>query len=164
MQLRPAHIEDLEDIIAIYNQAVHDKFATADIELIRPEERLHWLKEHTVDQYPLYVMDHESEIVGWVSVSPYRPGRKALRYTVEVSYYVHKNFRRQGIGETMMHFIIEHCKALSYKSLFAIVLERNIGSIKLLEKTGFKSWGYLPDVADFEGIECGHLYYGLRIA
>ena len=47
--------------------------------------------------------------------------------------------------------------------LFAIILDSNQGSIRLLEKYGFKKWGHLPRVADFDGIEVGHLYYGLRI-
>jgi phosphinothricin acetyltransferase len=40
------------------------------------------------------------------------------------------------------------------------VLEGNQASLNLLEKMGFEQWGYLPRVADFDGREVGHLYYG----
>jgi L-amino acid N-acyltransferase YncA len=45
------------------------------------------------------------------------------------------------------------CLALQIKHLFAIVLEDNQASIRLLEKMGFEKWGYLPRVADFDGKE-----------
>jgi len=36
-------------------------------------------------------------------------------------------------------------------------------NIKLAEKFGFKEWGCLPGIADFNGEICSHLYYGLKI-
>jgi L-amino acid N-acyltransferase YncA len=44
----------------------------------------------------------------------------------------------------------------------AIVLEGK-ASLKLLRKRGFEQWGYLPRVADFDGKEVGHLYYGRHV-
>jgi phosphinothricin acetyltransferase len=52
---------------------------------------------------------------------------------------------------------------LQIRHLFAIVLEGNEGSRRLLEKMGFEKWGYLPRVADFDGKEVGHLYYGRHL-
>jgi len=63
--------------------------------------------------------------------------------------------------------LIEHtlaaCPGLQIKNLFAIVLENNQVSLKLLQKMGFEQWGYLPRVANFDGKEVGHLYYGRRV-
>jgi RimJ/RimL family protein N-acetyltransferase len=33
----------------------------------------------------------------------------------------------------------------------------------MMEKMGFQQWGFLPRVADFDGEECGHFYYGKRM-
>ncbi|MDJ0928378.1 MAG: hypothetical protein QNJ73_12105 [Gammaproteobacteria bacterium] len=54
--------------------------------------------------------------------------------------------------------------ALNIKTLFAILLDINADSFRILEKFGFRQWGHMPNVADFDGRECGHLYYGLRVA
>ena len=62
-----------------------------------------------------------------------------------------------------MNLIIEKSPEYGFKNLFAILLERNIASIKLLEKMGFEKWAFLPKVANFNGIECGQFYYGKRI-
>ena len=32
-----------------------------------------------------------------------------------------------------------------------------------MEKFGFELWGHLPNIADFDGIECGHVYYGIKV-
>ena len=42
-------------------------------------------------------------------------------------------------------------------------MDSNEASILCLKKFGFSEWGHLPQVADFDGIEIGHKYLGLRI-
>ena len=54
-------------------------------------------------------------------------------------------------------------KELYFKTLFAILMDCNLASRKLLEKFGFEQWGRIPEVADFNGVECGHYYYGMKI-
>jgi len=48
------------------------------------------------------------------------------------------------------------------KTLFGILLDINVPSVRLLEKFGFKLWGHMPNIADFDGKECGHYIYGKR--
>jgi phosphinothricin acetyltransferase len=154
---------DKEVIIEIYNQSVRQGFETADIEEVSVESRKEWFATHTPEDYPLYVYELNGEVLGWLSVSPYRPGRQALRHTVEISYYVNTNHRRIGICSEMLTHAIEQCSAMNYKSLIAIILDKNLSSVDLLKRKGFRKWGYMPFVADFDGVECGHVYYGLRI-
>lgn len=102
-------------------------------------------------------------MAGWCSISPYRPGRMALRYTAEISTYIDQAHHRQGVASRLIKHAIDECARLRIKTLFGILLERNIASRQMLEKLGFQRWGYLPRVADFDGEECGHFYYGKRI-
>jgi len=134
MEIRIAKIEDLESIVEIYNQAVLEKFATADTDVLTLESRIDWFNNHNPEKYPIFVSCNNKKVVGWCSISPYRPGRNALRYTAEISYYIHKDFRRQGIGQQLIAESIIYSRRINLKTLFAIVLDRNIGSIKLLEK------------------------------
>lgn len=162
-QIRLANNVDLESIVDIYNSAVRAGFETADTREIKWSERLPWFRDHIPDSYPIYVYEIDGNIAGWVSISPYRPGRQALRFTVEISYYVHPDFKRQGIGNQLMEHAIAEGKKRKYKTMFAIILDKNEASINLLLKHGFTQWGHLPGVADFNGEECGQVYYGLRI-
>jgi len=163
LNIRLSEIKDLEALVEIYNQAIITHKSTADTETFTVNERMGWFNDHQCDEYPLYVYEVDDKVVGYVYFTGYRPGRKAMRHTAEVSYYIHKDYQRKGIGSEMLEFALVKAKELNFESLLAILLSVNIGSIKLLEKFGFEKWGCLPDIADFNGEKCSHLYYGLKI-
>lgn len=163
MLIRLAHLEDLPLIVDIYNQSIPSQRSTADTEPVTVESRKNWFLEHIPEKYPIFVAEMDGSVAGWCSLSAYRPGRAALRYTAEISYYIAQEYQRQGVATALIEYAIEACPQLKLKNLFAIVLERNTASLKLLEKMGFEKWGYLPRVADFDGHETGHHYYGRRV-
>ncbi|HJO95641.1 MAG TPA: N-acetyltransferase family protein [Victivallales bacterium] len=164
MNIRTAQHKDLKDIVEIYNQAILQKNATADLTPLSIDDKRQWFEEHTQDKYPIWVYCDESDhVLGWCSLSPYRRGRMALRFTAEISYYIHKYHRKKSIGSKLLQYAIDHCEGLEIKSIFGILLDINIPSIKILEKFGFKKWAHLPGIAEINGKECGHVYYGIRI-
>ena len=162
-QIRIAQPLDLESIVSIYNFAVRSTFETADTEEIKWAERLPWFHVHDPENYPIFIYKEDGIIAGWISISPYRPGRQALRLTVEISYYIHPDFKRRGIGSKLVLHAIDEARRRKYKSVFAIILDKNEASIQLLKKLGFSQWGHLPNIADFDGEECGQVYYGLKL-
>ena len=161
--IRLAQIGDLPAIVDIYNQSIPSQQSTGDLQPVRLEDRVTWLEEHRADELPIFVAEVDGEVAGWCSLSAYRPGRAALRFTREISYYIALPYQRQGIGTALIEHALTACPALQIKHLFAIVLEGNEASLKLLEKMGFEQWGYLPRVADFDGKEVGHMYYGRHV-
>jgi phosphinothricin acetyltransferase len=165
MIIRLAQIEDLPSIVDIYNQSIPSNQATGDTQPVRVEDRVTWFAEHRPHEHPIFVAeaDADGQVVGWCSLSPYRPGRAALRFTAEISYYLDLSFHRQGIGTALVEHALAACPALGIRHVFAIVIEGNQASLRLLEKMGFEQWGYLPRVVSFDGKEIGHLYYGRHV-
>lgn len=161
MPIRCANRDDLKAITEIYNQAILKGGCTADTETFLPGQRLPWLKEHQSPEFPLYVYEKDEQVVGYTYLSAYRPGRQATRLTAEVSFYIHQDYQHQGIGSSLLHYVIGKSRELGYQTLIAILLECNTASQKLLEKYGFMQWGRLPGVAVFDGEAIAHLYYGL---
>ncbi len=162
-QIRLATEADTPAIAAIYNQAVEAGFQTGDRTPVSTDSRKLWLQAHPPSRYPVYLLDIDGVVAGWLSVSPYRPGREALRFTAEVSYYVDRAQRGKGVASRLLAHAIEQAPALGLKTYFAIALDRNDVSAALQEKYGFERWGVLPGVAEFDGVECGQLYYGRRV-
>jgi len=162
VRIRLARESDLGVVVEIYNQAVREQ-ATADTEPVTEESRRSWFAAHTADRRPILVAEERDEILGWVSLSDHRPGRQAVRHTAEISYYVHTGHRRKNVASQLVRAAIARCPELEIKTLFAILLEDNTASIRLLEGFGFEQWGRLPGVADFDGREVGQLYYGRRV-
>ncbi|MDP6436217.1 MAG: N-acetyltransferase family protein [Gammaproteobacteria bacterium] len=163
-RIRTATDTDVPAITEIYNQAIALGNATAHVTPVTESDRQAWLAEHAPDMHPVYVAEDENTITGYCSISAYRPGRAALRHTAEISYYVHEDFRGQSVGSALVEHAIRECPEIGIRTLFAILLDNNPGSVALLEKFDFQQWGHMPDVADFDGTEVGHLYYGLRLS
>lgn len=163
MIIRRAQITDLPEIVDIYNQSIPTKHSTGDTKPVKLEDRQAWFLEHDPEHYPIFIAELDGKAAGWCSLSPHRPGRLAFRFTAEISYYIDSAFHRQGMATALVNHALAECPNLKIKNVFAIILERNQASLRLLEKIGFQKWGYLPRVADFDGEECGHCYYGMRV-
>jgi len=161
--IRTATIDDLSSIVAIYNEAVYQRFATADLEPVTVEQRSGWFHEHDPATAPIYVAEREGAVAGWCSLSAYRPGRAALTRTAEISYYVGAAVRGCGVGSALVRHAIEQAPRVGKHVLFGILLERNAPSIRLLTKYGFELWGRLPDAALIDGEVVSHVYYGRSV-
>jgi phosphinothricin acetyltransferase len=162
-KIRIAVISDLPAIVSIYNEAINLGYVVGDTQTKTVELMHTWFEEHIPSKYPIFVCEKDREILGWCSISPYRQGRDALRFTAEISYFVKSNARRKGIATALIQYAKSECHRFQIKTLFAIILECNQASYALLEKENFQRWGFLPRVADFFGKEYGHLYYGYRL-
>lgn len=164
LHIRIATLADLPGIVEIYNQAVPTHRSTANTTPVTVDGRRAWFLDHDPDSHPIFIAEVDGVAAGWCSLSIYRPGRMALRFTAEISYYIDTNFQRRGIGSSLVKHALEACPALGIKNIVAVVIDQNEGSRKLLESLGFQQWGYLPRVLDFDGEEYGELYYGKRVA
>ena len=157
--IRIARERDLPILAAIYNQAIQAN-QTADTQLMTVEDRLPWFNAHQNSKYPLFVAVQDEEIMGYATLSKYRGGRPALRFAVEISYYIHQAHQRKGLGTKLLEHSLEIAKKLGFRHAFAILLDTNVPSVRLLEKFGFEQWGHLPNIAVFNDFVCGQYYYG----
>jgi L-amino acid N-acyltransferase YncA len=163
VSIRVATVSDLPEIVAIYNQAVPTHRSTANTTPVTVEGRTTWFREHEPLKHPIFVAEMDGRIAGWCSLSTYRPGRAALRYTAEISIYIDQSFQQKGIGSKLIQHALDACPRLEIRNIIGVVIDKNEGSTRLLEKLGFQRWGHLPRVLDFNGVECGEFYYGKRI-
>jgi phosphinothricin acetyltransferase len=163
LKIRFANRADLPAIVEIYNQAIKSRCSTGDVEEYTIEQRIEWFEKYDPDQYPIYVAELAGEVVGYCTLSPYRPGRKAMSRIAEVSYYLDNSFHGIGIGTALLKFVLSDCARIGKESLLAILLDINPQSIKILKKFNFKQWGHYPDIIEIDGKRCGQLIYGLKI-
>ncbi len=161
--LRPMTEADCAAIVTILNEVVRTGNQIAFTREFTVADRAQWFAEHQSQDYPLYVAEMDDAVVGWVSLSAYRPGREALKHTVEISYGVCECMRRKGVGSAMVVKMLEVARERGHRIVFAIIFDNNTASLGLLEKHGFIKWGHLPDVAFLNGTLLGHVYLGLRL-
>lgn len=160
IQIRPATIDDLPIIVAIYNQAIAKRGQTADLETVTIEDRITWFREHNQEQYPILVALDDNEIVGWISLSAYRQGRRALATCAEISLYIHEQRTGRGVGSDMLASMIAIARDLGYDNILAFIISSNEKSKGLFAKYKFELWGKLPNVVAYDGHHFDHHIYG----
>ncbi len=108
MLIRDALESDLPAIVDIYNSTVPGRMVTADTEPVAVDSRKEWFHAHKKGIRPLWVMEENGSIAGWLSFQSFY-GRPAYNGTVEISVYVSDDVRRKGVGSTLLRHAIESC-------------------------------------------------------
>lgn len=167
-----ASSQDLPEILAIYNQTIAGKQATANLSPVTCDERAGWFKEH-LDSWarPIYVvraLDKSSDnskkgsevqnkvqmqplpIVAWGSFSDLY-ARPAYHISTEISIYLHNGYHGQGLGSLLTRWMLTQAPHLGIHNIVALIFAHNQPSLGLFRKHGFEQWGYMPKVCDMEG-------------
>lgn len=142
--IRRATIEDLPELLDIYNYEVEHGVATFDEVPRTYEQRKEWFDAHQ-GKYILIVKEVDGKVAGYASVSKLFP-KPAYDISGEVSVYVAKAFRGQGIGQELLKELLVRTKEEgNFDSLFSLITGTNEASIHLHEKLGFEYAGILKN-------------------
>src|SRR5262249_26522275 len=152
MIIRDAIEADLPAIVAIYNDTVPTRMVTAELEPTTVEARQPWFREHSPEQYPFWVAESEGRVIGWLDFKKLLP-RSAYRGTAEISVYVDANFRNRGVGKRLLEQAIARAPSLGITALVGLIFGHNQPGLKLFQRLGFSRCGFLPSVAQLDGVD-----------
>ena len=112
MPIRNAQAPDLQAIVAIYNDAIPGRMATADTTPLTTAERESWFAEFDPARRPLWVFtaDGNGAVQGWLSLRSFY-GRPAYHRTVEVAVYVATTAQRRGIAKSLLQHALAQRRA-----------------------------------------------------
>ncbi len=143
--IRIAERKDILALLEIYNYEVRNGVATLDINEKNSEQWTEWFNKHNIKNHPLIVMEEEGKIKGYASLSSYRE-KEAYASTVELSIYVHPDFRGQGVGAALMKEILEMAKNdCTIHTVVSVITSGNAVSEKLHDKFGFTFCGKIKE-------------------
>ncbi len=142
--IREHSIEDYQAILDIYQ----DESMTKYIEpLFETEEEREYQRQYIEVVYKLYgyglwlIIDKETNsVIGRAGVESKENCKDITQ--VELSYQVKKEYQNRGIATEVCKAIVNYTfEKLEKKSIIANVNEKNIPSIRIMEKLGFESFG-----------------------
>ena len=144
MMIRPVQLSDAEAIRAIYQPYVTETAITFEVEVptvLEFERRI----TQTLAHFPYLVAEEEGIVVGYAYASTYY-ARAAYDWTVELSIYISKEARGQGIGSALYDALEEELKARGYLRFLACIALPNEASISMHKKRGYVQVAHFPKV------------------
>jgi putative acetyltransferase len=91
----------------------------------------------------VYVVEHDGEIVGRLSIS--RDPHPASRHVADLGLMVAASARRQGVGTALLEQAVTWARATGVRKLELHVFPHNEPAIRLYERFGFVREGYRKD-------------------
>ena len=144
--IRPITQDDIVSCLDIYNYEVVNGVATLDLEPRTLEEWREWYNAHRDEHHPIIVGTIDDVVVGYASLSPYRL-KDAFKSTVELSIYIHQDYRGKGVASKLMAHILEHAKENdTLHTVVSVITAGNEESTKLHNRFGFTYCGLTPEV------------------
>ncbi len=156
-------MDDLPAIVAIYNSTIPSRQVTADIEPVTVASRLDWFNEHSADKRPIWVVEDNGQMRGWLSYSNFH-ARAAYTHTAEISIYVAQDARGKGVGAYLLTEAIAFAPTLNVHTLVGLIFGHNEPSWKLFERFGFERWAGHAARCNLDGIERDLVIVGKRVA
>jgi L-amino acid N-acyltransferase YncA len=101
--------------------------------------------EETLPGFPWLVCEQQGRVAGYAYATRHR-SRAAYQWSVDVSVYVHPDFRRRGIGQGLYVALLQILRAQGYFNAYAGIALPNPGSVGLHEAIGFKAIGVYRNV------------------
>jgi L-amino acid N-acyltransferase YncA len=135
LSIRPATMDDLGSIVAIYNASIPARMATADTQPVSVESRTTWFKQHTPERHPLWVAEADGSVAAWLGLAAFY-GRPAYVRTAEVSLYVHPGQQRRGLGSALLGHALAQSPRLGIETLLAFIFAHNSPSLVLWRSVG----------------------------
>jgi L-amino acid N-acyltransferase len=144
--LRPASLDDAEQMRAIYNHEVEHTTATFDLVTRSATEQREWLTARSGAFAAIVAVDDESrEIIGFASLSPYKE-RAAYRTSVENSVYVRRDQHGRGVGRRLLESLLDTATESGFHAVLARVEASGTASRALHLACGFELVGIEREV------------------
>lgn len=142
ISIRPATIDDLGDILRIYNDAIRDTTATWDEAPWTPERRREWWEhEHANDpRAPVLVAEVDGAFAGFAYLSR-MSDKSGWRFSREDTIYIDPPHHGSGVGRVLLSALLDLAKERGVRLVVASITADNAASIALHQRLGFELMG-----------------------
>ena len=146
MELRALRSDDWPEVARIFEEGIRTSNATFETEVPTWEawDAAH-LPEHRL------VAERDGLVVGWIALVPVSP-RPCYAGVAEVSAYVGKEARGQGVGAELLAALIESSERAGIWTLETGVFPENEASLALLKRLRFRELGVRERIGKLDGV------------
>lgn len=144
--IRPARIDDLSRLTAIYNYYVVHLPATFDLEPKTLDQRREWFAQFSdTGRHRLLVAEENGAILGYAGTTRWRP-KAAYDTTVETTVYCAPESVGKGIGSRLYAALFDALASEDVHRVVAGYVPPNPASAALHARFGFRPVGTFTEV------------------
>ena len=133
-------------ILAIFNEAILNSTALYEYQPRTLDTMRQWFAAKGAGGFPVIGLEDEAgELLGFASFGPFR-AFPAFKYTVEHSVYIRADQRGRGLGQRLMHALIDAARVHGVHVIVGAIDASNAASLALHTQLGFQHVGTLPEV------------------
>ena len=136
--IRPVQLSDAAAIRAIYQPYVTETAITFEVDVPTVQEFESRITK-TLPQFPYLVAEVDGKVVGYAYASTYY-ARAAYDWTTELSIYVAKEARGQGIGSALYTALEEELQARGYLRFLACIAVRTKRAFPCMKSEAMSKW------------------------
>jgi phosphinothricin acetyltransferase len=136
-QVRSARPDDAAAIAAIFSQGIEDRVAT--FETSPPAASR--IGELIEAGGPFVVAEVDGEIAGWAKTAPYDPAHDYYATVGEMTIYVARERRGQGIGAVLLDALCAEAERAGFHKLIGKVFTTNAASVAMFDRRGWTRVG-----------------------
>lgn len=147
-EVGPAILDDLPELVEIFNLSAASSIANFTSAPVTPSERREWFERHspTGPHRLLVARGVVSSVLGYAASGPYRD-HEAFRETVEVSISLRAESRGRGIGTRLYHALFSQLRGEPIHVAVAGIALPNPASVALHRSFGFTEVGTFREYA-----------------
>ena len=145
MPIRMATVEDAAVIAAIYNPYVADTCVTFETEPVQAAGMAARITEVLDAGLPWLLAEDAAGAAGFAYASKWK-GRRAYRFSVESTVYLHRDHTGRGIGRALYGRLLEEIRARRMHAVIGGIALPNAASIALHERLGFRKVAHFEQV------------------
>ncbi len=139
--------KDINDSLKIYNFYIKNSFSNFEEKEMNKKTFNSLYENNLKKKLPFIIGKVDNGVIGIAFVNEFR-SKSGYRFTYEHSIYINPNYQNKGYGSEILSKLILNCKKnKNIINLIAVIGDsKNIGSIKIHRKNGFKHIGTLKKV------------------
>ncbi|AIQ18493.1 GCN5 family acetyltransferase [Paenibacillus sp. FSL H7-0357] len=147
--VRRATYADIVDILHIFNQGIEDRIATLEEETKDRPFINNWFDEHQ-GRFAILVAENGQGIIGWSSLNRYSL-RCAYRGVADLSIYIHREYRGQGIGSILLEALEEEARKNEFYKIVLFTFPFNKNGQGLYRKMKYREVGVFENQGILDG-------------
>lgn len=143
--VRQASIDDLDKVLDIWTRGIESSLGTPP-----PPDKDYktYFAERLLDQTDIFSFtvaeNADGQVIGWISLSPFRSNPAVKNVMAEMSAYVDPLHVAGGVTGFAVQSVLAKADASALQYIVAFTLETNTGVLKLCQRFGFKLVGSYP--------------------